>query len=446
MCYIHKKRDMERELMKRSVLYAIMLLIFFSLLTFSCSTVQLGSASHLVADDAFGLAHAGEEIEDYPFIEKMNADWIRQTFRWDNINPEPEVWLYDRFDALMDLADKNDVKVIAVLAYDVGWIHPDGVVKRHISPELSPYYFEYIRRVVERYRGRVDAWEIWNEPNVVYWKGPNKDFFTLAAKAATLIKELDMDTPLLVGSTFRVDSSFIRGLHEYGAFEYADALSIHPYTISPNGVSRQIIKAKNLLEELDLDKELWITEIGFPTRGLYPTKVNESKFPDYVIKTLTAATSHDIRVTVWFKNYDTKNNETSKTVIDSGYFFGLGYKDRTLKNGGLAFSIFSRNVKGMYYDPSIISIDDSLSSSVVSASYRDSQNTNVFIVLWGNGGINQNISVSTPNGTVREINPVSGKMGESISEWYGLLTDKPVLLRLERMGDMNVFINPVIKK
>ena len=430
------------EIMQRPVLYIVMLLIFFSLLTYSCSTVQLGSSSHFVTDDAFGLAHAGEKKEDYAFIVKAGTRWIRQTFRWDNVNPGPGVWGYDRFDSLMDLADQNDVKVIAVLAYDVGWIHPDGTAQRHISPELSPHYLEYVRRVVERYRGRVDAWEIWNEPNVVYWKGPNKDFFTLAAKAAKLIKDLDMDTPLLVGSTFRVDSSFIRGLHEYGAFEYADALSIHPYTISPNGVSRQIIKAKDLLEELDLDKELWITEIGFPTRGLYPTKVKESRFPDYVIKTLTAATSHGVSVTVWFKHYDTKSNETSKTVIDSGYFFGLGYKDTTLKNGGWAFSTFTENVRATLYDPSIVITDDSLTGSVVSASYRDSQYDNVFIVLWGNRSLNRNITVSTPNGTVREINPVSGEMGESTPEWHGLLTDKPVLLSFKGIRGGNVFINP----
>ncbi len=429
--------------MQRSYLYTFILLIFFSLLVFSCSTVQLGTESHLVEDDAFGLAHAGEKIEDYPFIKQMGARWIRQTFRWDNINPEPGVWSFDRFDSLMDLADQNDVKVIAVLAYDVGWIHPNGIAHRDISPELSPYYLEYVRKVVERYRDRVDAWEIWNEPNVVYWKGANKDFYTLATQTGKLIKELDKDTPLLVGSTFRVDTSFIKGLYKYGVFEYADALSIHPYTVSPNGVSRQIIKAKDLLEELELDKELWITEIGFPTRGLYPTKVKENRFSDYVIKTLSAATSHGIKVTVWFKNYDTKSNETSKTVIDSGYFFGLGYKDRTLKDGGRAFSNFSENVRGMLYDPSIINIDGSLTSYVVSASYRDSQITNAFIVLWGNRGLDRNINVFASNGTVREIDSVSGEIGESLPEWNGLLTDKPVLLRFEGISDGAIYIKPL---
>ena len=116
--------------------------------------------------------------------------------------------------------------------------------------------------------------------------------------------------------------------------------------------------------------------------------------------------------------------------------------DATLKNGGRAFSTFTGNVRGLLYDPSIVITDDSLTRSVVSASYRDSQYDNVFIVLWGNRDLNRNITISTPNGTVREINPVSGEMGESTPEWHGLLTDKPVLLSFKGIRGGNVFINP----
>lgn len=109
-----------------SRLFVFGTIVLLSLLFISYSTLQTGFTPVYINDDAFGFAHAGERPEDYPFLEKTGAEWVRQTFRWDAVNPSRELGRFDRFDHLMDMADENHIKVIAVLAYDVGWIHPYG--------------------------------------------------------------------------------------------------------------------------------------------------------------------------------------------------------------------------------------------------------------------------------------------------------------------------------
>ncbi len=411
----------------------------------SCSTISLGHSPSFVESDAYGLAHAGEKESDYPFISKMGSHWIRQTFRWDNVNPEQNEWDFERFDSLMDLADRNGIKVIAVLAYDVEWIYPGGRALRNISPELSGYYLEYVRRVVERYRGRVDAWEIWNEPNIKFWKGADSDFFALASQTGQLINEIDKETPLLVGATFRTPEKFIRGLYEYGAFEYADALSIHPYAATPAGVSRQIIKAQNILEELSLNRELWITEIGYPTRGIVPSRVSETRFAEYVIKTLTISTSLGVRVTTWFKHFDTETSRQFLPNIDYGPFFGLGYKDGSLKDGGRAFSIFTNNLNNLLYDPAIVDLEDSLKDSVIHAAYRDSEGERIMLILWCQGIGDKNIMVSGPDGLISEIDFISGNAGPALSEWSRVLTRDPVLLEISGISNDVINISKVLE-
>jgi polysaccharide biosynthesis protein PslG len=417
------------------------LALILALVLSSCSTLQLGKAPVEIGEDAFGLAHGGSAAADYPFLESMGARWVRHTFKWDQINPGPGTWRFEAFDSLMGLADANGAKVIAVLAYDVGWIHPGGTATRNVTPDLLPLYLDYVREVVGRYRGRVDAWEIWNEPNVTFWKGSRKDFYRLAAEAAKLVKELDPGTPLLAGATFRTDSGFIAGLRDAGAFAYADALSIHPYAVSPTGVSRQIAAAKEILLGLPPGKELWITEIGFPTRGLYPSRVSLGRFPEYVIKTLALATSQGVRVTVWFKNFDARTYDSSHPVLDSWPYFGLAYNDRSVKEGGKAFAAFAGRVKGGTYDPAIVAMDEALSGSLCCAPYVEASKEAALVVLWSKGALGRQVRVHSPGSTVRVLYPVPGIAGEPAEEWRGTVGEAPVILELNPL-DGRVLIDP----
>ncbi len=422
--------------------YRLIPLLLCSLLACSCSTIRLGASAQAVPDDAFGLAHAGETEADYAFLSALGARWLRQTFKWGYVNPRRDEWNFDRFDSLMDLADAHGAKVMAVLAYDVGWIYPTGKSERNIGPELLPLYLEYVRRVVSRYRGRVDAWEIWNEPNWTFWKGPRSNFYDLAAQTAQLVKELDPETPLLVGATFRTDKAFIRKLYGRGAFAYADALSIHPYAVSPRGVSGQVLEAKALLKELSLDRQLWISEIGFPTQGLYPSKVSAERLPDYVIETLAIATSQGARVTIWYENLDAKAPGGFHPMEDSASSFGLGYAGGALKEGGRAFGIFAEGARGGIYDPSIVELDASLSASLYCAPYRDAAGDSALVVLWRRGGRDRPIRAHSEGASVRELYPASREPAADAEEWRGTIGRSPVILRFSGLRGAAIGIAP----
>jgi len=425
---------------------ALFFLCSLLLLLNSCATVQLGDSAQIVQDDAFGLAHAGGNedsyIDDYAFMKKTNTSWIRQTFQWNHINNVQKEWDFSKFNKNMEEAEKNGAKVIAVLGYDAAWIHKYKERTNHISAEQLPLFLNYVREVVTQYKDQVDAWEIWNEPNLFFWKGPDEDFFTLALEAAKIVKELDPDKPLLAGSTFQVPEAYIRNLNDYGIFDYADALSIHPYDMNPERTSGHIEKAKKLLSDLGLKKELWITEVGYPTRGYYITRVSPFRYPEYVIKTLAAATSQGVRVTIWYKHYDTRYWWNPFSILDSESFFGLAHKNKKLKWGGKAFSVFTENTKGAFYNPELVTLDETLTENISYAAYENSEDNSIVVYVWNNKFKWKKVTIKAASGTFDQRNIVSGKIKSKSEEWTGYLRKKPVMLKFSNTGKNSITITP----
>jgi len=426
----------------------IVLTLLGTLLVNTCASPPIDRYDHIyIPEDAYGIAHAGEDPEDYMFLYAVGAQWIRQTFRWDSINPAPGEWDFDRFDRVMDFADEHRIKVIAVLAYDVGWIHTDRKPARYIDKDQLAYYLEYVAQTVTHYKGRVDAWEIWNEPNVTFWKGSNQEFYRLCLAAIPLIKEIDPETPVLVGATFRVPSKFIHGLIDSRVLEAADALSIHPYGINPAETARLIQKAISIVEENHPGKQVWITEIGYPTRGIFPTKAGGSNFTPYVIKTLVAAVTSGIRVTVWFRHFDKPPDSFFQRHLDSGIAFGLADCNGALKDGGTAFSLFTRYTAGCIFDPDGVnfSLPAAVASGIRSALFRNQKEGSAFLVVWMESDSSLEICIrdgKPGNQTIDilEIELKNGLKTSSGDRWYGLLDSRPRLYLIRNIGESRLEI------
>ena len=428
---------------RSALIFPVLIIVFLSL---GCITPSIPSEKGVyIPEDAYGVAHAGEKVHEYQFLERVGAQWVRQTFRWDNINPEENEWNFRRFDHLMKLADQHDKKVIAVLAYDVGWIHSEGKARRHIDRNQLKHYLEYVRRTVTRYKGRVDAWEIWNEPNVIFWKGPDRDFYALSAQTAALIKSIDPHTPLLIGATFRVPGRFIQGLIDNGTLEKADALSIHPYGLNPEAAARLIEKACRIVHQTYPKKQIWVTEVGYPTRGLYPTKAGGKTFPPYVIKTLTAAVTRGVRVTIWYRHFDKPTDSTFQKLCDSSRAFGLADASGQLKDGGRAFALFAQHTTGTNFDPNGVCSP----ASIQSALFRKN-NEDAFLVVWLRNGDSETAMIElSPSADLArhhpieiiELHPETGSTTKCGTKWKDNLTHMPRLFVIKNLGPSRIKIS-----
>jgi hypothetical protein len=333
------------------------LLFYFFLVPVLFSCVSYASPkSRVISSDYLGIiTHGGKgpDEKEQALLDELGAVWIRETFYWSSIERRQGEFDFSVYDEWLDVQKEGGRKILAILAYDVAWIHQGNKRRRFVNAEQLPLYLRYVEETVMRYRGRVDAWEIWNEPNWIFWKGSREDFYALTKMAIAKIRELDPQATIVAGSFNRVSKKFIREMFKAGAFEGADVISFHPYDLGPDGAVRLYDQFESFLAGQGYKGRIWVTEVGYPTGGLYPTRIRESRQPDYVVKTLAGLAVRGAEISFWYELYDSRNRNERRSPFDSESFFGIAYPGQSRKKGFAAFALCGRFIAGSEYRPGL---------------------------------------------------------------------------------------------
>ena len=289
----------------------ILILQSLLLLFGSCASSRIVYQENTVIPGDFsGIVHAGgsRTNKEFEFLNYLGISWTLHTFRWNDIEPVQGEWDFLTLDALVDKADNFGIKIIGVLAYDNWRLHEDRDVHKYIPPQYIPDFLQYVRKTVEHFRGRVGAWCIWNEPNFISWNGTDEEFFELARLTADAVREVDNEVILLGGAfnrnVFGLHEKFIRGLFESGAMDKTDAIAFHPYELNPYRTVLLYEQFRNIVDDYGFGDKIWVTEVGYPTGGWYPTRVQEKRLPEYVIKTCVLLAGAGAQKIIWYQLFD----------------------------------------------------------------------------------------------------------------------------------------------
>jgi len=331
----------------------VILIVFF--LCGSCASVNitLPSEGRRIVPDFSGIVHAGETNtqEEFDYLNYMGVSWVLHTFYWSRIEPQQDNWNFEDYDIMVNKAGDAGIKVLGVLAYDNWWIHADQKSHGYISPEQIPDFLNYVRRTAEHFIGRVGAWCIWNEPNSSrFWNGTVEEYTELVRQAAAVIKKTDNNVIVLGGAFARnvtgLPKKMINSLFESNAMENVDAIAFHPYELNINRSIKLYKQFEEIVSQYGYNDKIWVTEIGYPTGGWYPTKVSEVIFPLRVVKTFVLLAAGGAERVFWYQMFDASNPSKS----NSEDFFGLvrSENDYTSK-GAEAFRLCASYISGSVY-------------------------------------------------------------------------------------------------
>jgi len=394
--------------MKRLSLAAIftLMLLLFS----SCASISMYvfTENFTIPSDFAGIVHAGQTgtEEEFTYLNYLGASWMLDTVRWSIIEPEQGEWDFSHYDTIVENNRAAGIKVLGLLAYDVGWIHEDGKLHYYIPSDRLPDFLRFVRNTVEHFRGRVDAWCIWNEPNFLSWNGTDDEFIELSRQTADAIREVDNEVILLGGAfnrgIFGLPERFIRKLFESGAMEKVDGIAFHPYELNPTRTAALYDRFKRIVDDYGFGNKIWITEVGYPTGGWYPTKVSEKRFPEYVLKTIVLLAARGSNKLLWYQMFDPIDRSKS----DSEYFFGLvrSREDYTSK-GAQAFRLCANYLSGTtcyVQEPG----RDGIPNSIRMFWFRNADGG--ALVLWNEGLGSRKISLHIPGTNRRIHDPVTG--------------------------------------
>jgi len=251
----------------------------------------------------WGAAHINNLNTIVDRTKQAGLTQLRFIVDWQDAQPAPGVsgWSTNyigRMDVAVQAMRDRGIEPLAVLATAPEWARrntaahapnklPDGndLGTWAIPPDRAEDYAAAAAYLAERYKGRIRAWEVWNEPDW-FWNaegGPDARRYTELLKAAySAIKKVDPSITVLGGSlggNLALNNyAYLRQMYAAGARGNFDALSIHPYCW-PNPPDHQtdnnawsfaaVPKVEQLLNtELgESNKPIWITEMGWPSSG-----------------------------------------------------------------------------------------------------------------------------------------------------------------------------------
>jgi hypothetical protein len=99
---------------------------------------------------------------DLGLMRDAGFSWVKQLFSWQDIEGAGEgQYDWTRTDQIVDLADKYGLKLLVRVSQD-----PDRPFWAGNPPENAGHFADFVAAVASRYKGRIDAYQIWNEPNL----------------------------------------------------------------------------------------------------------------------------------------------------------------------------------------------------------------------------------------------------------------------------------------
>lgn len=200
---------------------------------------------------------------------------------WARLQPAPNVWDWSRLDALVEQAGSR--QTMLVLGHPAAWAAKggsDGLQAEWMPagsnrpPRTDSLWANYVVAVAQRYKGRIDQYQIWNEPvDKRFYTGTYAELAYLTKRARSLIARTDptakvVSPPLQPRTQAKWDT---KGLQLYAALAAEnmpfDIWSAHIYPQIGEGTpawQRDVLKVRNRIGK---SKPLWITETNFNVGG-----------------------------------------------------------------------------------------------------------------------------------------------------------------------------------
>lgn len=258
--------------MKTIVIIYIILLIFLSLDFLNIAegiTVDSLDIIEQGDDSPFG-ANAEGVPSGMEAFSKIGIKWIRAHLPWYELEPDKGNfrWDLEYFDKYIEAAKKNNIKILGLLNGTPPWTSsaPADSISSTIvlsSPKDLKDYENYVYQVVNRYKGSVKYWEIWNEPDICpIGQGDLKEFVALMKVAWTTIKKIDPQAKVLSPGLNGLFSNFLDGILRNGGGEYFDIYSDHAYLYEQD-LKDRLDQIRKIMGKYGYNKPIWITEQAY---------------------------------------------------------------------------------------------------------------------------------------------------------------------------------------
>ena len=279
--------------------------------------------------------------------------YVRVDVDWSQIEPRRGTRSWTTADRVINAIVAAGMTPLGLVTYAPPWAATSTAL--HAPPADPATFAAFAKDAATRYRDRVRAWEVWNEPNISQFWAPQPNSTKYAALLAATYPAIKAVDPTLfvlsAGLSPATDSggniapvTFVRNLYSTGANRYLDAVGMHPYTFpalpdDPAAANWSSFQQLSPIHDVmvaggDTAKTIWLTEFGAPT-GTSSAAVSESVQAQTIDIVLQAA-----RNTSWLgPAFIYSIRDAGTNAADREHNFGIVRRDFTQKQ---AFAVAAR--------------------------------------------------------------------------------------------------------
>lgn len=275
-------------------------------------------------EEFFGV-HVLRSIQNRPWAE-VGFGSIRlhdANVTWLDLEPKRDIWNWERLDRIVIASRAAGAKILLPLQATPEWASskPENNGSYGHGANAMPtdirLWENYVRKVVGRYKGKIEAYEVWNEPNLKnFFDGTPGEMELLTRRAASIIREVDPSAKLVCASiTGSYGIAWLKAYLATGIGRQCDVIGYHLYTHhqSPESILPIIKSIRQVMSDMGVgNKPLWNTESGWlaaldgpidPTSSGFRSDarvLTEAEVSAYVPRALLLARSAGVDRFYWY--------------------------------------------------------------------------------------------------------------------------------------------------
>ncbi|MDD6482960.1 MAG: beta-galactosidase [Clostridiales bacterium] len=280
----------------------------------------------------------------YDKVAECGVKKVRLQSGWQRTEKEKGIYDFEWLDVVVDNFLKRGIEPWICLCYGNS-LYTDSAKTVFgavgcppiFSDEEKQAWVNYVTAVVGHYEGRVNYFEVWNEPDGKWcWKhGVNaKELGEFTIATAKAVKEANPKAKTIGGVVCMRKLDFLNTALKTGMGKYLDYISFHEYTHDENKVFERVENYRALIKMYNPDIELIQGESGTQSKrggngalceGAWTEEIQAKQLARHTIADLMT----DVHFTSYFSCLDMiealhgdVNNKAS--YLDYGYFGVLG--------------------------------------------------------------------------------------------------------------------------
>jgi hypothetical protein len=368
--------------------------------SFTVSLPPPAGGEALLPDSPFGINTAldpgsGDREARLKAMQEAGIKWGRQDFTWKRIERRKGEYAWEAYDGLVEQCRRYGVLLLGNLSYGPAFYD----LRTEAGVEA---YCAFARAAARRYAGKVEHWQIWNEPNLGYQGGDPALYARLLGAAGKAIHQANAQAKVLGLNMAFCDVLWAEKVLRLVPYDCFDIICYHPYR-NPNApedkfdwwVLDQYVKRfhKELTPDYPLahssfleqteellrtmgqfgqPKPIWITEMCFNTH-IHPYGVSELRAADLLVRFhVLALASRKVEKVFWWTLKDGGPQQ-----FDAAEMVGLMRETLAPKYAYYAYGFMTRMLEGKRWVR-----NDSFGPEVYACLFSEEASGQDTLVLW----------------------------------------------------------------